>query len=97
MSIYEVNKLCRRALHEEPFRAALQRDPAAALAPLRLTEEERSALLAGDVAKLYELGANAFLLSYLTRWDLFGLTVDVYGARMRAAHDPRYDTAPGSG
>lgn len=89
MSIYAVHKLCRDALHDPAFRAAVKRDPAAAIAPLRLTDAERKALLDGDVARLYEWGASGFLLNILTRWDLFGLTVEVYSERMRKAHDPR--------
>ena len=49
MSIYAVNKLCRDALHDVAFREALKRDPAATTARLSLSEEERTALLAGDV------------------------------------------------
>lgn len=89
MSAYAVNKLCRDALHNLEFRAALKSDPARALETRSLTEQERDALLAGDVARLYEMGASGFLLSYLTRWDLFGLTVPIYSERIRAAHDPR--------
>ena len=85
MSIYAVNKLCREALHDPAFRAALKRDPAAATASLPLSADERSALLSGDVAWLYERGAHPFLLAYLTRWELFGLTVPLYSERIRAA------------
>ncbi|HEY7663189.1 MAG TPA: hypothetical protein VH934_08725 [Xanthobacteraceae bacterium] len=88
MSIYAVNKLCRDALHDLTFREALKRDPRSAIAGLSLTEQERSALLNGDVAWLYERGAHPFLLAYLTRWDLFGLTVERYSERIRAAHEP---------
>jgi aromatic-ring opening dioxygenase LigAB LigA subunit len=88
MSIYAVNKLCRDALHDLAFRAALQRDPKSAIAPLSLTEEERAALLGGDVAWLYERGAHPFLLAYLTRWELFGLTVTRYSERIRTARAP---------
>jgi hypothetical protein len=88
MSIYAVNKLCRDALYDAEFRAALARDPAAALAPLPLTAAERTALLAGDVAWLYEHGAHPFLLAYLTRWELFGLTAAVYSERIRRAREP---------
>jgi hypothetical protein len=88
MSIYSVNKLCRQTLHDLAFREALARDPETALAPWPLTNEERAALLAGDVAKLYELGAHPYLLSYLTRHELFGLKVEVYSERMRAAREP---------
>jgi hypothetical protein len=87
MSIYAVNKLCREALRDVAFRAALKRDPDAAIAPLSLTDEERSALLNGDVAWLYEQGAHPFLLAYLTRWELFGLTVPLYSERIRTARE----------
>jgi hypothetical protein len=89
MSVYAINKLCRDALRDPGFRDALKRDPAAAIAPLDLTAAERDALIAGDVARLYEWGCHPFLLAYLTRWDLFGLTVERYSKRMRAAHDTR--------
>jgi hypothetical protein len=89
MSIYAVNKLCRQTLHDLAWRDALKRDPASAIAAWPLTDEERAAVLAGDVAKLYELGAHPYLLSYLTRYELFGLKVEVYSERMRAARDDR--------
>jgi hypothetical protein len=88
MSIYAVNKLCRDALHDLAFREALRRDPQSAIAPLALTNDERVALLAGDVAWLYEHGAHPFLLAYLTRWDLFGLSVARYSERIRTAREP---------
>jgi hypothetical protein len=40
------------------------------------------------VAWLYERGAHPFLLAYLTRWELFGLTVQVYSERIRTARPP---------
>jgi hypothetical protein len=89
MSVYAVNKLCRDALHDLAFRVALKSDRAAASAPLHLTDEERKALLAGDVVRLYEMGCHPYLMGYLTRWGLFGLTVQVYAERMRTAPDPR--------
>ena len=88
MSIYAVNKLCRDALHDPTFRAALERDPRSAIASLALTDAERTALLAGDVAWLYERGAHPFLLAYLTRWELFGLTAPLYSERIRTAREP---------
>ena len=84
MSIYAVNKLCRDALHNVAFREAVKRDPAAAMAPLAFTDEERTALLSGDVAWLYQRGAHPYLLAYLIRWELFGLTAAIYSERMRA-------------
>jgi Aromatic-ring-opening dioxygenase LigAB, LigA subunit len=88
MSIYAINKLCRDALHDVAFREALKRDPKSAIAALSLTNEERAALLGGDIAWLYERGAHPFLLAYLTRWELFGLTVPLYSERIRAAREP---------
>ena len=93
MSVYAVNKLCRDALHDRAFREALKIDPAAAIAPRDLTDDERKALLTGDVAWLFEHGCHPFLLAYLTRWDLLGLTVPVYSERIRKARDPRDETA----
>ena len=49
MSIFAVNYLCREVLRDHAFRAAMKADPAKALAPLDLTDEERRALVAGDV------------------------------------------------
>jgi hypothetical protein len=91
MSVYAVNKICHDALHDLDFRAAVQRDPAAAIASRDLSGEERKALLAGDVAWLYEHGCHPFLMSYLTRWDLFGLKTVVYTERIQKAHDTRDD------
>ncbi len=89
MSVYAIDKLCRDALHDLDFREALKRDPAAAIGSRELSEAERDALLAGDVARLYEWGCHPFLLAYLTRWNLFGITPALYNRRIRAARDAR--------
>jgi hypothetical protein len=57
---------------------------------LSLTEVERAALLIGDVAWLFVRGAHPFLLAYLTRWELFGLTVSIYSERIRTAREPAH-------
>jgi hypothetical protein len=88
MSTFAVNKLCRDASHDTAFRDALKRDPKSAMAPLALTDEERTALLAGDVKTLFERGAHPYLLSHLIRYELFGLTEPVYSERIHAARDP---------
>jgi|GEM_PF-449501 hypothetical protein len=90
MSIYGVHKLCRSALHDLSVREALKADPVATLDKFPLTADEKQLLLAGDVARLWEMGASGFLLSYLTRWELLGLTVPVYCDRIRQAKDWRY-------
>jgi hypothetical protein len=84
MSIYAVNHLSREVLRDHAFRAAMKADPAKALAPLDLTDEERNALLAGDVGELYRLGANGFLMGYLARYEVCGLNIGIYNERMRA-------------
>jgi Aromatic-ring-opening dioxygenase LigAB, LigA subunit len=84
MSIYAVNYLCREVLRDHAFRAAMQANPAGAIAKYELTDEEREALLAGDVAKLYRMGVNAFLMGYLPRFEVCGLTLPVYNERIRS-------------
>jgi len=84
MSIFAVNYLCREVLRDHAFRAAMKTDPAKALAPLDLTDDERAALLAADVGKLYRMGANAFLMGYLPRFEVLGLNVESYNEKMRA-------------
>jgi hypothetical protein len=85
MSVYAVNYLCREVLRDHAFRAAMKADPAKAIANHDLTAEEREALLAGDVAKLYRLGVNAFLMGYLPRFEVCGLTLPIYNERIRSA------------
>lgn len=88
MSLYAVQELCSRTLKDPAFREAILRDPQAAIAPLALSPKERAALLAGDVATLYEMGTHPYLLAHLCRWGLFGLTVPVYSERIRQAKEP---------
>jgi Aromatic-ring-opening dioxygenase LigAB, LigA subunit len=87
VSAYEVGKFCRDCLRDIELRELAQRDPSKALDRYHLTDGEKSALLAGDVGQLYTLGSSAFLLSYLPRWKIFGLDVESYSERMRAARD----------
>ncbi len=85
MTIYAVNKVCYRILHEPSFRSDLANDPLKTLSTEPLSEIERELLVNGEVGKLYELGAHPFLLSHLSRFELFGLTDLVYSERIRAA------------
>lgn len=89
MSAYEVAKFCKQCLKNPEVRALALTDPEAALARFDLTDYERTNLLAGEVGKLYTAGCNEFLLSYLVRWNLFGLDTDSYSERMRAAAGTR--------
>jgi hypothetical protein len=83
MSAYGINKVCYLAQADLRFREQLRSDPAAALEELPLTDAERQALLAGDVAALHRMGGQDFLLSNLARFGSFGLTRDLYVERMR--------------
>jgi hypothetical protein len=87
VSIYAVNTLCRRVVHDPELRAALEADPLSALVAAQppLAEEEIAALLAGDVGTLSLLGANHFLLHQLGRWRVLGLDLTLYAERIRAA------------
>jgi hypothetical protein len=87
MSIISVNHLCRDVARDRALREALLRDPEGELAqyPRKFTATERAALLAGDVGTLYQMGVNAYLMGYLARYGLFGLTGEVYSARVRAS------------
>ena len=86
MSIISVNHLCRDVMRDPALRKRLQDDPAGELAKYshKLTDAERAALLAGDVAALFRMGANAFLMGYLGRYKVFGLDPLSYGERMHA-------------
>ena len=85
MSVFAVNHLCRELLRDPSFRAAMKTDPAKALEGKNLTPQERDALLAGDVATLYRMGVNSFLMGYLCRFEVCGLTLPVYNERIRSA------------
>ena len=85
MSVFAVNHLCRELLRNPSFRAAMKADPAKALEDKNLTSQERAALLAGDVATLYRMGVNSFLMGYLCRFEVCGLTLPIYNERIRSA------------
>ena len=87
MSIISVNHLCRDLTRNSALREAFLQDPAGELAkyPHKFTEIERNALLAGDVGTLYQMGVNAYLMGYLARYGLFGLSGEIYSARVRAS------------
>ena len=85
MSVYAINELCYRAVHDPPFREALLADPSGTLVPLDLTADERKALLERNVGQLYLWGANTFLLGHLMRYKLFGVEREQYSQSIWAA------------
>ncbi|HVY56243.1 MAG TPA: hypothetical protein VHA77_00160 [Xanthobacteraceae bacterium] len=89
MSILSVNRLCRDVMRDVELRRKLQEAPEHTLSryPHPLSQAEREALLAGDVAQLYRRGGNSFLMGYLARYKVFGLDMVTYGDRMRGLDD----------
>jgi len=85
VSVFAVNYLCRQTLRDHAFREAMRTNPRAAVAGLPLSEQERDALIAGEVGELYAMGVNSFLLGYLVRFELLGLTLDSYREKLLAA------------
>ncbi len=89
MSLYDVHSICRAALQDAAFRAALNADAESALDGFDLAPPERDALLAADVATLYALGAHEYVLMWLGRAEVLGLSVPEYITRITAA-TPHY-------
>jgi hypothetical protein len=87
MSLYGVHKACHLVQTDLAFREQMRTAPAAALAGLPLTDEEREAILIGDVATLARMGAHTFLLSRLPRFGAVGLSREEYIQRMRTLLD----------
>jgi aromatic-ring opening dioxygenase LigAB LigA subunit len=88
MSAYQINKLCHRLYHDQPFRDSVKIDPVKAITDWPLSTVERKALLEGDIKWLYEAGVHPFLLGHVTRWNLFGVTPALYVERIKDAKDP---------
>jgi Aromatic-ring-opening dioxygenase LigAB, LigA subunit len=97
MSLYQLNKILYLLEVDAEFLTKIKSNPAEATKSMELTDEERSALLRGDVGKLYLLGANPFILDSIARHELFGLNRESYLAAVRAAAASRSGTTtPGS-
>jgi hypothetical protein len=91
VSVYAVNKVCRRLVHEPQLREQLTSSSESAEAALRaarppLSDDEIASLMAGDVGTLSRAGCNHFLMSQLGRFELFGLDLKEEAARVRAAN-----------
>ncbi len=83
MNIYLIHTLCRRVLHDKEFRKLILASPEYAVQTMPFTEEERTALLSGDVGRLNRAGASGFLLLILSRFEVFGLVLPTFNRRMR--------------
>jgi hypothetical protein len=84
MSLYDVHLVCRTALRDQEFCAALNSEPETALESFDLTPAERQALLEGDVGALYAAGAHEYVLMWLGRAQVLGLNIPEYMKRITA-------------
>jgi hypothetical protein len=89
VSLYQLNKIMYLLDVDADFLARMKRDPAGAIASFDLTEEERGAVLSGNVGKLYLMGVNAFILDSIARHELLGVDRNSYLAQVRAAAEAR--------
>ncbi len=89
MSTYGVNKFLRTCQMNRDFRALAKSDPETAMAQMPLTDAEKEMMRRGDIKALYEQGVHAFILSYFTRFELFGVTVARYSESIQQAKDWR--------
>jgi hypothetical protein len=85
MSLYQLNKIMYLLEVDADFLARMKSNPADAIQGMELTEEERAAVLSGDVGKLYSMGVNMFILDSIARHELFGIDRNSYLAQVRAA------------
>ena len=85
MSLYQLNKIMYLLEVDAAFLAQMKSDPADAIKYMELTEDERAAVLSGDVGKLYLMGVNMFILDSIARHELFGIDRNRYLAQVRAA------------
>ena len=83
MSLYGIHKALCLLQNDLAFRERVRTEAEAALGVLPLDEEERRALLEGDVAVLYRMGTHTFLMSRIPRFNAFGLTREEYQRRLR--------------
>jgi Aromatic-ring-opening dioxygenase LigAB, LigA subunit len=85
MAPFDVNSVCWRVVHDAAFHDALASEPERALRETGVNDDERAALLAGDVKTLYELGASPFLMEHLANHRVLGLDPERYSERIRQA------------
>ena len=85
MSVYAVHKIAHLVQKDPAFRERLRANPAEAIASFSLTEDERRAILAGDVGRLAELGAHGYVIGAFAQQQVLGLNMANYPQRI---HDP---------
>jgi hypothetical protein len=85
VSLYQLNKIMYLLEVDGAFLSRMKSDPAAAIKDMPLSEEERTALITGDVGTLYLMGVNCFIMDSIARHQLFGIDRQAYLGRVRAA------------
>jgi hypothetical protein len=95
MSLYQLNKIMYLLEVDADFLARMKSNPAGAIKGMELTEDERAAVLSGDVGKLYLMGVNMFILDSIARHGLFGIDRNSYLAEVRAASAKAGHAQPG--
>jgi Aromatic-ring-opening dioxygenase LigAB, LigA subunit len=84
MSIYAVHKIAQLLRKDSAFCERMRQDPASAIADFPLTDEERRAVLTGDIGKLAALGAHGYLLGAFAQQQVAGVTMANYVERIHA-------------
>jgi len=82
MSLYYVQKLLYQLNRDPLVRARFDSDRDALVAEYELTDEERSAIVDGDIGLLYVMGVNGQILMHYSA--LIGQQWDEYIESMRA-------------
>jgi hypothetical protein len=89
VSLYYVQKLLYQLNRDQNVRRRFAEDRDALLEEYRLDDEERAAIVDGDIGRLYVMGVNGQLLMHYSA--LLGQSWDEYIAAMRegvARHGP---------
>jgi len=81
VSLYSAQKLLFHLNRESSVQARFRESPSALLEAYELSVEERDAFVAGDIGKLYVLGANGQLLMHFAA--LLGMPWSDYIEAMR--------------
>lgn len=81
MSLYYVQKLLYHLNRDPRVRARFEQDRDAVLGEYDLTDEERTAIVEGDIGRLYHFGVNGQILMHYSA--LIGQSWDEYIAAMK--------------
>jgi len=68
MSLYQVQKFLYHLNRDDTLKGDFKADPEAALEIYDLTDEERRALIAGDIGLLYVFGVNGQILMHFAAY-----------------------------